>query len=618
MVRRSASAARDERAERRASFHDAVAEAAHVSAGPGLAQGGGKQVPQAVLHSTSGSPMSETANVRTTAGHTPRASGGNGDVAPVFNIPGSGGQQAPVVPAQGIADNPGDNGSGGGNDDGGQGNDGGGDCGLGQAAPVPMGDGGAGVGVPEGLAAAVPSVPPTPPAQAPPPVFAVPPAPTWVYQAPPSREKKLRLPKFRGLGEPKVTVKAWLKAVKNELRRQTAILRTEWREHEVFIEMVASLEGEALMWYDTVEDAFSRREDQTFGNLSKMMRDRYMVKRSNPEVVARLRQRRQQRGESLVEYAQKLREIASSNPVDEEWLVDSFLSGMSNAWCATLVRGHRPAALNEAVNSAVDQVGEFGEGYGVDLATAIRAHDERATTSSSTPVMATPDLCRPQQFSVGGNLGSVVSGYDDVGLATGPPPRYDVEGRLVLPAGGATLQAGSQWNMVIPAGYRLVPEATATAATGAAANTAATKQTSTRQQTPQHQRSDGGNKQHARTGKTLKMESQGTEQQPARQQQQQRWSGGRQFRNDEPLRTREDRVRNHRRYMERRTQQQQSNRTGMSRSDDMCFYCHGFGHHAHACELKKQDMEESSPVVTQSREGGNQDANSNSGNDGRM
>ncbi|OWY93885.1 hypothetical protein PHMEG_00036553 [Phytophthora megakarya] len=180
-----------------------------------------------------------------------------------------------------------------------------------------------------------PPVPPTLPVQVAPQFFAVPQVAQWMYQAP-AREKKLHLPKFKGLGEPKVTVKAWLKAVRNELRQQTAILRTEWREHEVFIEMVASLEGEALMWYDTVEDAFSRREDQTFGNLSRMMKDRYMVKRSNPEVVARLRQRRQQRGESLVEYAQKLREIASTNPVDEEWLVDSFLSGMSNNWCSTL------------------------------------------------------------------------------------------------------------------------------------------------------------------------------------------------------------------------------------------------------------------------------------------
>lgn len=115
------------------------------------------------------------------------------------------------------------------------------------------------------------------------------------------KEKKLRLPKFKGLDEPKLTVKAWLKAVKNELRRQASILRMEWRKHEVFIEMVGSFEGEALLWFDTVEDSFTSREDQTFGNLSRLMKDRYMVKWSNPEVVARLRMRRQQRGEPLVE-----------------------------------------------------------------------------------------------------------------------------------------------------------------------------------------------------------------------------------------------------------------------------------------------------------------------------
>ncbi|OWZ07447.1 hypothetical protein PHMEG_00020159 [Phytophthora megakarya] len=247
------------------------------------------------------------------------------------------------------------------------------------------------------------------------------------------------------------------------------------------------------MWYDTVEYAFSRREDQTFGNLSWMMRDRYMVKRPNPEVVARLRQRRQQRGKSLTEYAQKLREIASSNPVDEEWLVDSFLSGMSNTWCSTLVRGHRPATLNEAVNFTVDQVGEYGEGYGVDLATAMRVHDERAASAGVVPTALVPDLTRIQLISVaGGNLGTVVSGYDDVGLATWPPPRYGVERRLMVPQGGATLQSGGQWNAVFPAGYKLVPEETAT---GQAAS--ATTPTSTawitahiRQATTINQRTD--------------------------------------------------------------------------------------------------------------------------------
>lgn len=219
------------------------------------------------------------------------------------------------------------------------------------------------------------------------------------------REKNLRLPKFKGLDEPKLTVKAWLKAVKNELRRQAAILRTEWREHEVFIEMVASFEGETLLWFDTVEDSFVSREDQTFGNLSKLLKDRYIVKRSNPEVVARLRLRGQQRGEPLVEYTQKLREIASSNPVDEEWLVDAFLAKMHNAWSATLIRGHKPETLNAAVNAALDQVGEYGEGYGVGLCMAIATQDRRATATGSVPMMG-PDLGNAQ-FEVWGLSGGI-------------------------------------------------------------------------------------------------------------------------------------------------------------------------------------------------------------------
>ncbi|KAE9111940.1 hypothetical protein PF010_g10631 [Phytophthora fragariae] len=235
-----------------------------------------------------------------------------------------------------------------------------------------------------------PPAPTGPPAPAPAATRAAPPTPTVIYRYR-EVEKKLQLPKFKGLDEPKLTVKAWLKAVKNELRRQAAILRTEWREHEVFIAVVASFESEALLWFDTVEDSFLSREDQTFGNLSRLLKDRYM------------------RGEPLVEYAQMLREIAPSNPVDEEWLGDAFLSGMHNSWSATLVRGHRPATLNVAVNAALDQVGEYGEGYGVELSMAIATQDRRAASTSTVPTVA-QDLGNVQ-FGAGGNLGSVMGHY---------------------------------------------------------------------------------------------------------------------------------------------------------------------------------------------------------------
>ncbi|KAI9997553.1 hypothetical protein PInf_001473 [Phytophthora infestans] len=96
-----------------------------------------------------------------------------------------------------------------------------------------------------------------------------------------------------------------------------------------------------------------------------------MVKRSNPEVVARLRQRRKQRGESLVEYAQKLREITHQ--------------------AIRLWTRHRSWTFNEAVNAALDQVGEYCESYGVDLGTVMKVQDERDAAVGVVSVLV-PDV----------------------------------------------------------------------------------------------------------------------------------------------------------------------------------------------------------------------------------
>ncbi|KAE9067787.1 hypothetical protein PF007_g27937 [Phytophthora fragariae] len=472
---RASTVSRDERADRRVSQAEVEAAAARAAAAVEAAREVAERAltPAATLMTgTDEDLVAKSANVRVSTGRTPRT-GNDGD--------GDGDDDDGVVMVS--MTNP-DTGTGG------------------------QGDGGQ--------------------APAPPATPAAPPTPTVIYRDR-EREKKLRLPKFKGLDEPKLTVNVWLKAVKNELRRQAA----------------------ALLWFDTVEDSFLSREDQTFGNLSRLLEDRYMVKRSNPEVVARLRLRRQQRGEPLVEYAQKLREIASSNPVDEEWLVDAFLSGMHNSWSASLVRGHRPATLNAAVNAALDQVREYGEGYGVGLSMAIATKDRRAASTGTVPTVA-QDLGNVQ-FGGGGNLGSVVSGYGDFSLAAGPPPRYDMEGRLVVSKGSSEQQATGPWDLVIPTGYQLVPQ-------------------------PVHgQHADSG-KTVRRTGKTQKMEGYGG--------QGPRGSG---YNTREPLRTREERLRNHQRYEEAGAQR----RTAASSSKDnvLCYYCHQMGHYAAEYELKRADMQ---------------------------
>ncbi|KAG3083593.1 hypothetical protein PI124_g18824 [Phytophthora idaei] len=94
--------------------------------------------------------------------------------------------------------------------------------------------------------------------------------------------------------------------------------------------------------------------------------------------------------------------------------MDAFVSGTTNTWCATLVRGQRPSTLNKAVNAALDQDGVYGEGYGVGLGMAMKVQDERTASTTAVLVLA-PDVTR-MLLSAGPGLGSVASGHDNFGL----------------------------------------------------------------------------------------------------------------------------------------------------------------------------------------------------------
>ncbi|KAE9317596.1 hypothetical protein PF008_g18700 [Phytophthora fragariae] len=120
-------------------------------------------------------------------------------------------------------------------------------------------------------------------------------------------------------------------------------------------------------------------DEENINTLAGMLRAKYITQRTGPEVVDLLNERRQMRGERLVEYAQSLREIGERGYVGEDWLVNAFLKGMSSNEGATHVRDHRPQTLDEAVNLVVPLVGEYGEEYGVGLETAMTRWGERET-----------------------------------------------------------------------------------------------------------------------------------------------------------------------------------------------------------------------------------------------
>ncbi|GMF29386.1 unnamed protein product [Phytophthora fragariaefolia] len=99
---------------------------------------------------------------------------------------------------------------------------------------------------------------------------------------------------------------------------------------------------------------------------------------------------------------------------------------------ATHVRGHRPKALDEVLNVAIPQVGDYGEGYGIGVEEAMSAWDAREAARGRGP-LATPRSAAGghEKSAVGSSSWSVVTGYDSGWGVAPKPPRYESEGRLV-------------------------------------------------------------------------------------------------------------------------------------------------------------------------------------------
>jgi hypothetical protein len=347
------------------------------------------------------------------------------------------------------------------------------------------------------------------------------------------RAKALKISNFKGLDDA-MPVTMWLKTVRAEVRRQAVTMGVQWRDDQLYHEVAAHLEGEAQRWFATVMETVPRN-DESIGTLAGMLRAKYMTRRTTPEVVDLLSARRQMRGERLLEYAQSLREIAEQGDISEDWLVSAFLKGMSSNEGATHVRGHRPSTLDEAVNLAIPHVGDYGEGYGVGLETAVAVWDEREAREGRGPLTATAKT-EKEQSGAAGNLSNVVSGYGAMWGTVPTPLRYDTAGRPV----GTGKRGPDEWWKAIPPGYQLVP--------------AGGKPVSSKTQTagdtePRGKRAHGGQQgtQQADQGarkqaKTFKVE--GAQSGNAQ---------GRQAGPSAPLQTREERLRNQEAYNARRT-----------------------------------------------------------------
>ncbi|GMF58612.1 unnamed protein product [Phytophthora fragariaefolia] len=155
----------------------------------------------------------------------------------------------------------------------------------------------------------------------------------------------------------------------------------------------------------------------------------------------------------------------------------------------------------------------------------------------------------------------------------------------------------SQWESLVPTGYRLVPVEIGGTYPETRAGRDSVGNVVHGQQGAQAQRADGGGNPVRRPGKTMKLEARSG---GPRQQQPQQHRGGYDSARGS-LVTKEARLQNLRRYEESRAQKPKS------RDDDVC-YCHQLGHYAHECELKRAVLEDDSPIVDQNAGEGNQAA----------
>ncbi|KAG3173165.1 hypothetical protein PI126_g955 [Phytophthora idaei] len=155
------------------------------------------------------------------------------------------------------------------------------------------------------------------------------------------------------------------------------------RDDQPYHEVASYLEGEAKRWFETVIESVSP-EEENINTSAGIPRKKYMKQRSGPE---------------------SLREISERGEIGDVWQVNAFLKGMSSPMGATHVRGHLPRTLDEALNVAIPQVGEYGEGYGVGMGAVITAWDTRETTVGRGPLAAISATAEDkEQSGLGGNL----------------------------------------------------------------------------------------------------------------------------------------------------------------------------------------------------------------------
>ncbi|EGZ05621.1 hypothetical protein PHYSODRAFT_342411 [Phytophthora sojae] len=122
-------------------------------------------------------------------------------------------------------------------------------------------------------------------------------------------------------------------------------------------------------WLETVilkVHSKTQEQDRNFEHLTTQLTQMYGSHESLYQIQLEMAKRVQQPGERLRDFADSLREIGVAHPdIPEDWYVEAFIRGINNTDWAMVVRIQKPTALSDAAQFAVENFGDYGEGYQV-------------------------------------------------------------------------------------------------------------------------------------------------------------------------------------------------------------------------------------------------------------
>lgn len=235
--------------------------------------------------------------------------------------------------------------------------------------------------------------------------------------------KRLHIEDFSGKSSE--SVEAWLATIPQEVERQAGLGGDSWTAEELYYGATAHLKDAASKWLITLTEHM-QPEDRNLSYLVRKMRKKYGSRDNMFRIQQRLAARVQQPGERLSDYAASLTNIGFGKRIPAESYVKAFINGINNETTATQVRAYEPQTLDEAVQFAEDNCGEYGEGFKVtDWRVAKRRYRENREYGEEG------DASPPKKKST--NEAAEQLDWRQLGLGFGgeEPSSFDTNGKAV-------------------------------------------------------------------------------------------------------------------------------------------------------------------------------------------